>query len=101
MHATPLRLLIAPRHLRGETCSARAAEEMNIGLHLDGIGEAALEDGWWGRLTSAVDSNIAMLDELEARRWWQRPGDRHLLIGDGLAAVLVCFAVGILVGTVS
>lgn len=79
---------------------ARAAEELNIGLHLDGIGEAAKEDGWWTRLTRAVEENIAALEQANRERWWQRADERHLLIGDGLAAILLCFALGLAAGSI-
>jgi hypothetical protein len=71
---------------------ARAAEETNIGLHRDGIGEAASENGWWNRLTSAVALNIETLAQMEHERWWRHRGEGHLLLGDVLAGLFLLSA---------
>jgi hypothetical protein len=75
---------------------ALAAEEINIGLHLDGIGEAGKEGGWYHRLTQAVAANVERLDRLRDEPWWRYPDERHLLVGDVLVAAL---AIATVVGT--
>lgn len=75
---------------------ARAAEEMNIGLHLEGIGAAADEGGWWRRLTAAVASDVGRLEELERQSWWT--GERRLLLFDVLAILLILSSLGLFVG---
>jgi hypothetical protein len=75
---------------------ARAAEEINIGLHLEGIGAAADEGGWWTRLTAAVASDIGRLEELELQPWWA--SERRLLLFDGLAILLILSSLGVFGG---
>lgn len=67
-----------------------AAGNLSEGLHLDGIGHANAEGGWYDRLKKAVASDIDRLGELSAERWWRYGGERHLLFGDvGVAAVFI------------
>jgi hypothetical protein len=75
---------------------ARAAAETNIGLHLEGIGAAADERGWWTRLTAAVASDVRRLEGLERQPWWV--SERRLLMFDVLAILLIVSSLGVAVG---
>jgi hypothetical protein len=69
-----------------------AAREINIALHLDGIGLASGDGGWYRRLMEAVAADVRRLDRMRESAWWRNySGAWHLLIGD-LAAVLACVA---------
>jgi hypothetical protein len=74
---------------------ARAGEEVNIGLHLEGIGAAAEEGGWWNRLTSAVASDVGTLEQLERQPWWS--GERRFLVFDTLAIALFVSSLAVFV----
>ena len=66
-----------------------AAQELNIALHLDGIGLAARPDGWFGGLTAAVNDDVARLDSMAATPWWHYSHDRHLMVVDVFVVALV------------
>lgn len=75
---------------------ALAAQELNVALHLDGIGLAAREGGWYYELTTAVADNLDVLDE---QSWSLRRylTEWHLVVGDllviGLTAAVLASAV--------
>jgi hypothetical protein len=63
-----------------------AAAGIATALHLDGVGRAADDNGWYRRLTEAVAADIRRLGRLHASPWWRAyPGAWHLLVGDLLA----------------
>jgi hypothetical protein len=78
---------------------ADATRELSFGLHFHGIGQAGTDDGWYGRLKRAVAADIERLGALGREGLWApRHGERHLIAGDVLAA-LVAVAV-VVVGVV-
>jgi hypothetical protein len=79
-----------------------AAGDLSEGLHLDGIGHANADGGWYDRLKKAVASDIERLGELAAEPWWHHGGERHLLVGDiGVAVVWLAALVLVAVSAVS
>jgi hypothetical protein len=67
-----------------------AAGGITTALHLDGIGRAADEGGWYRRLTDAVAADIRRLAQMRSSPWWRSyAGAWHLLAGD-LLAVAAC-----------
>ena len=67
-----------------------AAGGITTALHLDGIGRAADEGGWYRRLTDAVAADIRRLGQMRSAPWWRAyRGAWHLLAGD-LVAVAAC-----------
>lgn len=69
-----------------------AAGNLSEGLHLDGIGRANADGGWYDRLKKAVANDIERLGELAHESWWHHGGERHLLVGD-VGVVVVSIAV--------
>jgi hypothetical protein len=72
---------------------AHAGFALSRMLHGDGIGTASEQGGWYAEFKAAVASDIKRLRDLERFRW---PGDRrerHLAVGDLLAAAFMVFAV--------
>lgn len=69
-----------------------AAAGIATALHLDGIGRAADDGGWYRRLTEAMAADIRRLGRLRASPWWRAyRGAWHLLVGD-LLALTACAA---------
>lgn len=67
-----------------------AAGGITTALHLDGIGRAADEGGWYRRLTDAVAADIRRLGQMRTAPWWRGyRGAWHLLAGDLLAVAAV------------
>jgi hypothetical protein len=77
---------------------ADATRELSFGLHFHGIGQAGTDEGWYGRLKRAVAADVERLGALGREGLWTpRRGERHLIAGDVLAALV---AAAVIVGAV-
>lgn len=78
-----------------------AAGNLSEGLHLDGIGSANAQGGWYDRLKKAVASDIEKLGDPSAERWRDYRDQRHLLFGDVGVALVFVAAIAVVVARAS